>query len=200
MWCALHARPESLRLASSTTGGVQPQRQHVLHTHSSFARRNDPPKRADYEQISDGRDFGHDRDAGPYRYCQDQSSGRRETRNRCEEEPTVRGRPDFFQSPLPETDTLFFRGSRCFSPLVLSKVRARSRCVRLSSLAVMERYTKQEKAGQGTYGVVYKSWDNETNEFVALKVTKGGKIGVLALSHANRQQHPHWRRRTLNLG
>lgn len=35
---------------------------------------------------------------------------------------------------------------------------------------MMERYTKQEKAGQGTYGVVYKSWDNETNEFVALKV------------------------------
>ena len=36
---------------------------------------------------------------------------------------------------------------------------------------MMERYTKQEKAGQGTYGVVYKSWDNETNEFVALKVS-----------------------------
>lgn len=39
---------------------------------------------------------------------------------------------------------------------------------------MMERYTKQEKAGQGTYGVVYKSWDNETNEFVALKVGGGG--------------------------
>ncbi len=37
---------------------------------------------------------------------------------------------------------------------------------------MMERYTKQEKAGQGTYGVVYKSWDNETNEFVALKVCR----------------------------
>ncbi|CAM9582597.1 unnamed protein product [Laminaria digitata] len=37
---------------------------------------------------------------------------------------------------------------------------------------MMERYTKQEKAGQGTYGVVYKSWDNETNEFVALKKIK----------------------------
>lgn len=37
---------------------------------------------------------------------------------------------------------------------------------------MMERYTKQEKAGQGTYGVVYKSWDNETNEFVALKVSQ----------------------------
>jgi len=37
---------------------------------------------------------------------------------------------------------------------------------------MMERYTKQEKAGQGTYGVVYKSWDNETNEFVALKVSR----------------------------
>lgn len=34
----------------------------------------------------------------------------------------------------------------------------------------MERYSKQEKAGQGTYGVVYKSWDNEAKEFVALKV------------------------------
>ncbi|CAN0009088.1 unnamed protein product [Pylaiella littoralis] len=37
---------------------------------------------------------------------------------------------------------------------------------------MMERYTKQEKAGQGTYGVVYKSWDNKTNEFVALKKIK----------------------------
>ncbi|CAM9425944.1 unnamed protein product [Ascophyllum nodosum] len=36
----------------------------------------------------------------------------------------------------------------------------------------MERYSKQEKAGQGTYGVVYKSWDNETKEFVALKKIK----------------------------
>lgn len=43
-----------------------------------------------------------------------------------------------------------------------------------SGLSMMERYTKQEKAGQGTYGVVYKSWDNETNEFVALKVGGGG--------------------------
>lgn len=42
----------------------------------------------------------------------------------------------------------------------------------LASFIMMERYTKQEKAGQGTYGVVYKSWDNETNEFVALKVSK----------------------------
>lgn len=37
---------------------------------------------------------------------------------------------------------------------------------------MMERYTKQEKAGQGTYGVVYKSWDNENDEFVALKVSQ----------------------------
>lgn len=46
----------------------------------------------------------------------------------------------------------------------------------LVCFTMMERYTKQEKAGQGTYGVVYKSWDNETNEFVALKVRpkKGG--------------------------
>lgn len=34
----------------------------------------------------------------------------------------------------------------------------------------MERYTKQEKAGQGTYGVVYKSLDKQDNQFVALKV------------------------------
>lgn len=43
---------------------------------------------------------------------------------------------------------------------------------------MMERYTKQEKAGQGTYGVVYKSWDNETNEFVALKVSPPKKGGI----------------------
>lgn len=34
----------------------------------------------------------------------------------------------------------------------------------------MDRYTKQEKAGQGTYGVVYKSLDKQDNQFVALKV------------------------------
>lgn len=34
----------------------------------------------------------------------------------------------------------------------------------------MERYTKQEKAGQGTYGVVYKSLDKQDNTYVALKV------------------------------
>ena len=48
----------------------------------------------------------------------------------------------------------------------------------------MERYTKQEKAGQGTYGVVYKSWDNETNEFVALKVSKGGSNTAIELRRA----------------
>lgn len=37
----------------------------------------------------------------------------------------------------------------------------------------MERYTKQEKAGQGTYGVVYKSLDKKDNQFVALKVSIG---------------------------
>lgn len=36
----------------------------------------------------------------------------------------------------------------------------------------MDRYTKQEKAGQGTYGVVYKSLDKKDNKFVALKVTQ----------------------------
>lgn len=43
----------------------------------------------------------------------------------------------------------------------------------------MERYSKQEKAGQGTYGVVYKSWDNEAKGFVALKVQ--GAVGVRKL-------------------
>lgn len=46
---------------------------------------------------------------------------------------------------------------------------------------MMERYTKQEKAGQGTYGVVYKSWDNETNEFVALKVSRQKWAGFTLL-------------------
>ena len=37
----------------------------------------------------------------------------------------------------------------------------------------MDRYQKLEKNGQvgeGTYGVVYKAKDKQTNEFVALKV------------------------------
>lgn len=46
--------------------------------------------------------------------------------------------------------------------------------LRLCSSAVeMDRYTKQEKAGQGTYGVVYKSLDKTDNQFVALKVSLG---------------------------
>lgn len=48
-------------------------------------------------------------------------------------------------------------------------------CLYRPPFTMMERYTKQEKAGQGTYGVVYKSWDNKTNEFVALKVNSDVK-------------------------
>jgi len=33
----------------------------------------------------------------------------------------------------------------------------------------MDRYTKIEKVGEGTYGVVYKAKDNGTNQIVALK-------------------------------
>ncbi|CAM9670181.1 unnamed protein product [Choristocarpus tenellus] len=36
----------------------------------------------------------------------------------------------------------------------------------------MDRYTKKEKAGSGTYGVVYKSWDEQDEMFVALKRIK----------------------------
>ena len=34
----------------------------------------------------------------------------------------------------------------------------------------MDRYQKFEKSGVGTYGVVYKAKDKQTNDFVALKV------------------------------
>lgn len=44
----------------------------------------------------------------------------------------------------------------------------------------MDRYTKQEKAGQGTYGVVYKSLDKKDNKFVALKVTQPQTHGKYA--------------------
>ena len=33
----------------------------------------------------------------------------------------------------------------------------------------MERYTKLEKVGEGTYGVVYKAKDRQTGEILALK-------------------------------
>ena len=33
----------------------------------------------------------------------------------------------------------------------------------------LEKYTKVEKVGEGTYGVVYKCRIKETNDFVALK-------------------------------
>ncbi|CAM9504347.1 unnamed protein product [Discosporangium mesarthrocarpum] len=36
----------------------------------------------------------------------------------------------------------------------------------------MERYSKREKAGAGTYGVVYKTWDEKEEVFVALKRIK----------------------------
>ena len=34
---------------------------------------------------------------------------------------------------------------------------------------ILEKYTKIDKVGEGTYGVVYKCKNKETGEFVALK-------------------------------
>lgn len=86
---------------------------------------------------------------------------------------TSRGRPDsqIHNPASPWSGTHFVPSSRCL-PHSSRQVKG---WVRLSPPPLpnmMERYTKQEKAGQGTYGVVYKSWDNETNEFVALKVSQ----------------------------
>jgi serine/threonine protein kinase len=36
----------------------------------------------------------------------------------------------------------------------------------------MENYTKLDKLGEGTYGIVYKAQDNRTGEIVALKMMK----------------------------
>ena len=38
-----------------------------------------------------------------------------------------------------------------------------------SAAKPQERYTLQEKVGSGTYGVVYKAFDNKLNETVAIK-------------------------------
>merc|ERR1711935_453656 len=43
-----------------------------------------------------------------------------------------------------------------------------------ASNSTMERYEKLEKVGEGTYGVVYKAKDRETNEIVALKKVRMG--------------------------
>ena len=57
----------------------------------------------------------------------------------------------------------------------------------------MDRYQKIEKnghCGEGTYGVVYKAKDKETNEFVALKVgdVRHGHDGLgIALKCSNLQ-------------
>ena len=37
------------------------------------------------------------------------------------------------------------------------------------AVATHDRYVKTEKLGEGTYGVVYKAHDKQTNSFVALK-------------------------------
>ena len=42
------------------------------------------------------------------------------------------------------------------------------------SSSAMKRYEKLEKVGEGTYGVVYKAKDRETNEIVALTKVRMG--------------------------
>ena len=62
----------------------------------------------------------------------------------------------------------------------------------------MERYEKLEKVGEGTYGVVYKAKDRETNEIVALKKVRMGSEDEGVPSTALREiallkeiQHPN---------
>merc|ERR1711935_626244 len=66
------------------------------------------------------------------------------------------------------------------------------------SSSAMERYEKLEKGGEGTYGVVYKAKDRETNEIVALKKVRMGSEDEGVPSTALREiallkeiQHPN---------
>ena len=66
------------------------------------------------------------------------------------------------------------------------------------SSSAMERYEKLEKVGEGTYGVVYKAKDRETNEIVALKKVRMGSEDEGVPSTALREiallkeiQHPN---------
>lgn len=62
----------------------------------------------------------------------------------------------------------------------------------------MDRYEKLEKIGEGTYGVVYKAKDKETQEIVALKKVRMGNEDEGVPSTALREiallkeiQHPN---------
>lgn len=42
----------------------------------------------------------------------------------------------------------------------------------------MEKYQKEKRVGEGTYGVVYRAIVKETNEVVALKKIRMGRLQV----------------------
>jgi serine/threonine protein kinase len=64
------------------------------------------------------------------------------------------------------------------------------------SISLIQKYQKEEKIGEGTYGTVYKAMDRKTFEDVAIKKVKTEEEGIPSttlreISILKQTQHPN---------